>query len=76
MDLVGIRRGETLSEVLTGPGERSAARRTRAWPRSRARFPPPARPGWPSACAPSGREEARAVWLEAMRRPGLLVPAG
>ena len=55
---------------------RSAARRRQGIAAITGGPAPPARPGWPSASpARGGREEARAVWLEAMRRPGLLVPA-
>jgi hypothetical protein len=37
---------------------------------------PTAGPAWVAERLPrrGGREEARAVWLEAMRRPGLLAP--
>ena len=77
IELLGIRRGETLTEVLTGPG-RDARRRGapghRGDRRAARRRPGPA---WVAERleASMGREEARAVWLEAMRRPGLLVPA-
>ena len=39
--------------------------------------PPAAGPAWVAERleAGMGREAARAVWLEAMRRPGLLVPS-
>ena len=77
IELLGIRRGETLTEVLTGPGEQLGAR-ARAGDRGDRgrRCPRPARPGWPSGSRPGWRARTpRAVWLEAMRRPGLLVPA-
>jgi hypothetical protein len=37
---------------------------------------PTTAPAWVAERLPAtgGREEARAVWLEAMRRPGLLIP--
>ena len=77
IDLLGIRRGETLCEVLTGPGEELGAEPPPGHLPHRQRVPTsPARPGSPSACeARHEREEARAVWLEAMRRPGLLEPS-
>src|SRR5262245_721693 len=76
IELLGIRRGETLSEVLTGPGETlgeefhqgicaidgEISTAGAAWVVERL----PAR---------GSREEARAIWLEAMQRPGLLAPA-
>jgi FlaA1/EpsC-like NDP-sugar epimerase len=72
-DLVGIRPGETLSEVLTGPGEELGE------PRRQGIAPilgeiPTAGPAWVLERLPvnPSRAEARAVWLEAMRRPGLL----
>jgi nucleoside-diphosphate-sugar epimerase len=72
-DLVGIRPGETLSEVLTGPGEELGE------PRRQGIAPilgeiPTAGPAWVLERLPvnGSRAEARAVWLEAMRRPGLL----
>jgi nucleoside-diphosphate-sugar epimerase/sugar phosphate isomerase/epimerase len=76
-DLIGIRRGETVNEVLTGPGERIG-------PESRQGIAaiegevPTAGPAWVAERLPEQRdtEAARAVWLEAMRRPGLLTPAG
>ncbi|MBD0348482.1 MAG: polysaccharide biosynthesis protein, partial [Thermoleophilia bacterium] len=74
-DVVGIRPGETMSEVLTGPAERLGD----------ARFPgiativgelPTAAPAWVAERLPARgtREEVRDVWLEAIRRPGLLAP--
>jgi nucleoside-diphosphate-sugar epimerase/sugar phosphate isomerase/epimerase len=75
IELTGIRRGETMSEVITGPGEEIGEERRRgivpilgdegtaaaAWIAERLR---------PDA----GREEARPLWREAMERPGLLAP--
>jgi nucleoside-diphosphate-sugar epimerase len=73
IDLLGIRRGETLSEVLVAPGEELGDERHEgiaaiegetsiagaAWVAER-------------LSADASREEARSVWLEAMRRPGLV----
>jgi nucleoside-diphosphate-sugar epimerase/sugar phosphate isomerase/epimerase len=73
IDLLGIRRGETLTEVLIAPGEELGAERHQgiaaidgeasvagaAWVAER-------------LSADATREEARSVWLEAMRRPGLV----
>jgi nucleoside-diphosphate-sugar epimerase/sugar phosphate isomerase/epimerase len=77
IELLGIRRGETLSEVLTGDGEELGAERIQGIAPV-AGGPPAAGPAWVAERleAGMGREAARAVWLEAMRRPGLLVPAG
>jgi nucleoside-diphosphate-sugar epimerase/sugar phosphate isomerase/epimerase len=73
IDLLGIRRGETLTEVLISPGEELGEERHQgiatiegessiagaAWVAER-------------LGADATREEARSVWLEAMRRPGLV----
>jgi FlaA1/EpsC-like NDP-sugar epimerase len=73
IDLLGIRRGETLSEVLVAPGEELGDERHEgiaaiegetsiagaAWVAER-------------LTANATREEARSVWLEAMRRPGMV----
>jgi nucleoside-diphosphate-sugar epimerase/sugar phosphate isomerase/epimerase len=75
VELTGIRRGETLSEVLVSPREELGEER----------FPgiapivaevPTAAPAWVAERLPSGgtREEDRALWREAMERPGLLSP--
>jgi len=75
LDVVGIRPGETLSEVLIGPGEELA---TELYP---GLAPitgeiPVAAPAWVAERLPTRPErdedESRMVWLEAMRRPGLL----
>jgi FlaA1/EpsC-like NDP-sugar epimerase len=77
IDLLGIRRGETLSEVLVAPGEELGGERHQgiapiegetsiagaAWVAER-------------LGADATREEARSVWLEAMRRPGLVAAPG
>jgi FlaA1/EpsC-like NDP-sugar epimerase len=74
--LLGIRRGETLTEVLTGPGE-TLGGEARQGIAAIAGGPPSAGPAWVAERleASMDGEAARAVWLEAMRRPGLLVPA-
>jgi nucleoside-diphosphate-sugar epimerase/sugar phosphate isomerase/epimerase len=77
VELTGIRRGETLSEMIVSPHEELGGER----------FPgvapivadvPTAAPAWIAERMPSGgtREEARALWREAMERPGLLSPSG
>jgi nucleoside-diphosphate-sugar epimerase len=76
LDVVGIRRGETLSEVLIGSGERLEAEARQGIAPITGEIPT-AGPAWVAERLPArgAREEARAVWLEAMRRPGLLEPA-
>jgi FlaA1/EpsC-like NDP-sugar epimerase len=77
VSLTGIRRGETLSEMIVSPQEELGEER----------FPgiapivadvPTAAPAWIAERLPSGgtREEARPLWREAMERPGLLAPHG
>jgi len=76
VELTGIRRGETLSEVIVSPDEEIGREE---------RFPgiapiaaeiPTAAPAWIAERLPSGggREESRVLWREAMERPGLLSP--
>jgi nucleoside-diphosphate-sugar epimerase/sugar phosphate isomerase/epimerase len=76
IELLGIRRGETLTEVLTGPGEQLGGEAYSGIAAIEGGAPA-AGPAWVAErLDPAlGREAARAVWLEAMRRPGLLVPA-
>jgi nucleoside-diphosphate-sugar epimerase len=76
MDLVGIRRGETLSETLLGSGERLGSVRHQGVTTIESEIPT-AGPAWIAERLSDGstREQARAVWLEAMQRPGLLVPS-
>jgi FlaA1/EpsC-like NDP-sugar epimerase len=73
VDLVGIRRGETLTEVLVGEGEELGPER-RQGIAAIAGDGSTAGAAWVSEHLPerASREEARAVWLEAMRRPGLV----
>jgi FlaA1/EpsC-like NDP-sugar epimerase len=75
IDLLGIRRGETLTEVITAPGEEIGDERFQGIAPIQGEIPTTA-PAWVAERLPAtgGREEARAVWLEAMRRPGLLTP--
>ncbi len=76
IELLGIRPGETLSEVLVGPHEELGEARFQGIAPIVAEIPAAA-PAWVvERLPPRGtREETRAVWLEAMRRPGLLAPA-
>jgi nucleoside-diphosphate-sugar epimerase len=75
IDLVGIRRGETLTEALTGPGEQLGDARHQGIATIEGEIPTAA-PAWIAERLPDrgGRQQARAVWLEAMHRPGLLAP--
>ena len=75
IDLLGIRRGETLTEVITAPGEEIGEETHQGAAPIDGPIPTTA-PAWVAERLPAtgGREEARAVWLEAMRRPGLLIP--
>jgi nucleoside-diphosphate-sugar epimerase/sugar phosphate isomerase/epimerase len=76
IELLGIRRGETLSEVLTAPGEELGEERHQGICAIEGEIPTTAA-AWVAERLPerATREEARAVWLEAMQRPGLLSPA-
>jgi nucleoside-diphosphate-sugar epimerase len=76
IQLLGIRRGETLSEVLTGPGETLGEERHQGLCAIEGEIPT-AGAAWVIERLPArgSREEARAIWLEAMQRPGLLAPA-
>jgi FlaA1/EpsC-like NDP-sugar epimerase len=75
IELLGIRRGETLSEVLTGPGESLGEERHQGICEIESEIPT-AGAAWVIERLPArgSREEARAIWLEAMQRPGLLAP--
>jgi nucleoside-diphosphate-sugar epimerase len=75
IEITGIRRGETLSEVLTGPGEQMGDERHQGIAPIEAEIQT-AGAAWVAERLPerASREEARAVWLEAMQRPGLLAP--
>jgi nucleoside-diphosphate-sugar epimerase len=75
IDVLGIRRGETMNEVLTGPGEELGGEAHQGAARILGDMAT-AGPAWVAERLPeaAGREEARGVWLEAMRRPGLIAP--
>jgi nucleoside-diphosphate-sugar epimerase/sugar phosphate isomerase/epimerase len=76
VESVGIRPGETLSEVLTAPQETlGKSRRQGIAPIVGAI--PTAAPVWvlERLVEQGSRDAARAVWLEALRRPGLLAPS-
>jgi nucleoside-diphosphate-sugar epimerase/sugar phosphate isomerase/epimerase len=76
IDLLGIRRGETLSEVLTGAGEELLGESHQGIAPIAAEIPT-AGAAWVAERLPDrgSREETRGVWLEAMHRPGLVAPA-
>jgi FlaA1/EpsC-like NDP-sugar epimerase len=76
LDVVGIRQGETMNEVLTGSGERLGEERYQGIAPIDSQIPT-AGAAWVAERLPErgGREESRAVWLEAMSRPGLLEPS-
>jgi nucleoside-diphosphate-sugar epimerase/sugar phosphate isomerase/epimerase len=75
MDVIGIRPGETTSEVLIGPGEDVSEERHQGICEIVGEIPIAA-PAWVLERLPARgpREDARAVWMEAMRRPGLIAP--
>lgn len=65
-----------MSEVLTGPGEELAPERHQGIAPIRGEIPT-AGAAWVAERLPEagGREGARAIWLEAMGRPGLFATA-
>ena len=72
IDVLGIRRGETLSEVLVAPGEELGSERHQGIAAIEGETSiAGAGMGRRAAVGDATREEARSVWLEAMRRPGL-----
>jgi len=75
LDVIGIRPGETTSEVLIGPGEELGPERQQGIAAIEGEIPTAA-PAWVLERLPARgpREDARAVWMEAMRRPGLIAP--
>jgi FlaA1/EpsC-like NDP-sugar epimerase len=75
MDGIGIRPGETTSEVLIGPGEEMGHERHQGIAEIVGEIPTAA-PAWVLERLPARgpREDARGVWMEAMRRPGLIAP--
>jgi nucleoside-diphosphate-sugar epimerase len=76
IEVTGIRRGETLSEVLTAPGEELGEERHQGIAPISGEIAT-AGAAWVVERLPdrASREDARAIWLEAMQRPGLLAPA-
>ena len=76
LDVVGMRPGETMSEVLVGPDEEVGAESHQGIAQIEGAVPT-AGPAWvlERLPPPAAREDARAVWLEALSRPGLLAPA-
>ena len=76
LEVVGIRPGETMSEVLVGSGEEVGPERLQGIAPIDGEIPTSA-PAWVLERLPERgtREETRAVWLEALSRPGLLAPA-
>jgi FlaA1/EpsC-like NDP-sugar epimerase len=76
LDVVGIRPGETLGEVLTAPGEVLGASRLQGIAPIRGDISA-AGAAWVLERLPErgSSEESTAVWLEALRRPGLLEPS-
>lgn len=77
IDVIGIRRGETMNEVLTGPGEELGGSPHQGIAVIEGEILTSGA-AWVVERLPErgSREDARAVWLEAMRRPGLLTPSG
>jgi nucleoside-diphosphate-sugar epimerase/sugar phosphate isomerase/epimerase len=75
VDLLGIRRGETLSEVQTAAGEELGEERWQGIAPISGELQTSAA-AWVAERLGSGasREEARELWREAMERPGLIVP--
>jgi nucleoside-diphosphate-sugar epimerase len=75
VDLLGIRRGETLNEVLVGAGERLAEEIYPGVAAIEADVSTAAA-SWVAEriSSQTSREAAREVWREAMDRPGLIVP--
>jgi nucleoside-diphosphate-sugar epimerase/sugar phosphate isomerase/epimerase len=76
IEVTGIRRGETLTEVLTGPGEELGEERHQGICTIEGEIPTTGA-AWVVERLPSRatREQAREIWLEAMQRPGLFARA-
>jgi nucleoside-diphosphate-sugar epimerase/sugar phosphate isomerase/epimerase len=76
VERLGIRKGETMSEVLTGAGEEQAAE-SRQGIAPIAGELPTAGAAWVAERLPErgSRAEVREIWLEAMGRPGFFAPA-
>ena len=77
VDLLGIRRGETLNEVLTGAGESLGEELHPGVVAIDSDEVSTAAASWVAERIGAGtsREDAREVWREAMERPGLIVPS-
>jgi FlaA1/EpsC-like NDP-sugar epimerase len=76
LDLLGARRGETMNEVLIRPGEELDGEPYQGIAPIRAEIPT-AGAAWVAERLPEAGDRAgaaRAVWLDAMSRPGLLDP--
>jgi len=75
-EVIGIRPGETMSEILVGASESVGDERFQGIAPIVGGVPTAA-PAWVAERLGDGtaRDEARAVWLEALSRPGLLAPA-
>ncbi len=75
LDVVGMRPGETMSEVLVGPDEELGAESHQGIAPIEGGVPTTG-PAWvlERLPEPAARDAARAVWLEALSRPGLLAP--
>jgi len=75
-DVIGIRPGETMNEILVGPSESLGEERFQGIAPIEGELPTAA-PAWVLERLGDGtpRDEARSVWLEALSRPGLLAPA-
>ena len=75
-DVIGIRPGETMGEILVGPLESLGEERFQGIAPIEGEVPTAA-PAWVLERLGDGtpRGEARRVWLEALSRPGLLAPA-
>ena len=76
IEVTGIRRGETLTEVLVGPDEELGDERCQGIAPIHAEIAT-AGAAWVVERLPerASREDARAIWLEAMQRPGLITAA-
>jgi nucleoside-diphosphate-sugar epimerase len=76
LERLGIRPGETMSEVLVGPDEEELDESYQGIAVITGQVPT-AGAAWVAERLPARpeREVARGIWLEAMSRPGLLAPA-
>jgi nucleoside-diphosphate-sugar epimerase/sugar phosphate isomerase/epimerase len=76
VERLGIRKGETMSEVLTAPGEEHAAASRQGIAPILGELPT-AGAAWVAERLPerASRAEAREIWLEAMGRPGFFAIA-